>query len=55
MVVDNRAGANGVIAAELIARSNPDGHSLLMVAIGHALNPSLNKNLPYSISISIVK
>ena len=47
VVVDNRAGANGVIAAELIARSNPDGHSLLMVAIGHALNPSLNKKLPY--------
>ncbi len=47
VVVDNRAGANGVIAAELIARSNPDGHSLLMIAIGHALNPSLNKKLPY--------
>ena len=47
VVVDNRAGANGVIAAELIARSNPDGHSLLMIAIGHAINPSLNKKLPY--------
>ncbi len=47
VVVDNRAGANGAIAAELIAKSNPDGHSLLMVAIGHALNPSLNKKLPY--------
>ena len=47
VVVDNRAGANGVIAAELIARSNPDGHSLLMIAIGHTLNPSLNKKLPY--------
>lgn len=33
VMVDNRAGANGVIAAELIAKSNPDGHSLLMVAI----------------------
>jgi len=47
VVVDNRAGANGVIAAELIAKSNPDGHSLLMVAIGHAINPSLQKKLPY--------
>lgn len=47
VVVDNRAGANGVIAAELIAKSNPDGHSLLMIAIGHALNPLLNKKLPY--------
>ena len=47
VVVDNRAGANGVIAADLIAKSNPDGHSLLMVAIGHAINPSLQKQLPY--------
>ena len=47
VVVDNRAGANGLIAAELIAKSNPDGHSLLMIAIGHAINPSLNKKLPY--------
>ena len=47
VVIDNRAGANGVIAAELIAKSNPDGHSLLMVAIGHAVNPSLQKKLPY--------
>jgi tripartite-type tricarboxylate transporter receptor subunit TctC len=47
VVVDNRAGANGVIAADLIAKSNPDGHSLLMVAIGHAINPSLQKKLPY--------
>ena len=46
-VVDNRAGANGVIAADLVAKSNPDGHSLLMVAIGHAINPSLQKKLPY--------
>lgn len=47
VVVDNRTGANGVIAAELVARSNPDGHSLLMVAIGHTTNPSLLRKLPY--------
>lgn len=47
VVVDNRAGANGVIAAELVAKSNPDGHSLLMVAIGHTTNPSLQQKLPY--------
>jgi tripartite-type tricarboxylate transporter receptor subunit TctC len=47
VVVDNRAGANGVIAAELIAKANPDGHSLLMIAIGHTTNPSLQKKLPY--------
>lgn len=47
VVVDNRAGANGVIAAELVAKSNPDGHSLLMIAIGHTTNPSLQPKLPY--------
>ena len=47
VVVDNRPGGNGVLAAQLTAQANPDGHTLLMVAIGHAINPSLQKSLPY--------
>jgi tripartite-type tricarboxylate transporter receptor subunit TctC len=47
VIVDNRPGANGVVAADLTTHSNPDGHSLMMVAIGHAINPALQKKLPY--------
>ena len=47
VVVENRPGANGVVGAEITAHANPDGHSLLMIAIGHAVNPSLQKKLPY--------
>lgn len=47
VIADNRPGANGVVAAEITAKSNPDGHTLMFVAIGHAINPLLQKNLPY--------
>jgi len=47
VVVDNRPGAGGVIASELLARSLPDGHTLVMVAVGHAFNVSANSKLPY--------
>jgi tripartite-type tricarboxylate transporter receptor subunit TctC len=48
VVVDNRPGANGILAADMTAKATPDGHTLLFVAIGHAINPLLQKNLPYN-------
>ena len=47
VVADNRAGANGVVAGEIVAKAAPDGYTLEMVALGHAINPLLYKKLPY--------
>jgi tripartite-type tricarboxylate transporter receptor subunit TctC len=49
LVVDNRAGANGVLAATFVARAAPDGHMLLMATnTTHSANPAgMMKNLPY--------
>jgi tripartite-type tricarboxylate transporter receptor subunit TctC len=47
VVVENKAGANGNIAAEYVARSAPDGYVLYFPSIGHAVNASLYKNLSY--------
>ncbi len=44
IVVDNRAGANGSIASEFVARATPDGHTLMFGYIAtHAMNPALQK------------
>jgi len=47
-VVENRGGGGGVIAATHVARSEPDGYTLLMGAVStHGITPSLYKNLEY--------
>jgi tripartite-type tricarboxylate transporter receptor subunit TctC len=47
VVVENRPGAGGMVASEAAARAAPDGYTLIIVAIGHALNPHLYAKLPY--------
>ncbi|MDQ5849408.1 MAG: tripartite tricarboxylate transporter substrate binding protein [Pseudomonadota bacterium] len=48
IVVENRTGAGGTIAAEAVAKSPPDGYTLVMGSVGtHAVNVSLFSKLPY--------
>lgn len=48
MVIDNRPGANNVIATTSVANAPADGYTLQFVGAGHALNAALYKNLPYN-------
>lgn len=47
IVIDNRAGASGIVGSAIVAKAAPDGYTLLMVFPTHPVNPSLHKDLPY--------
>jgi len=48
VVIDNRGGAGGSLGADAVAKSAPDGRTLVMGTVGtHAINPALYKKLPY--------
>lgn len=49
VVIENRTGANGVVAAETAARAPADGYTLLFSVIHHTVLPSLQQNLSYDI------
>src|SRR5258708_20932102 len=50
VVVDNRGGAAGNIATEIVAKSAPDGHTPTMAFSSYASNPALYPNLPFDIN-----
>ena len=47
VVLDNRAGAAGIVATEIVAKAAPDGYTLLMNSVSHAANASMYGKLPY--------
>ncbi len=48
--VENKAGANGVIGTETIARADPDGYTIGLVASSHVTNHALMKKVPYELA-----
>lgn len=47
IIIDNKPGAGGTIAAAQVAKGEPDGYAVLIHSSGHALNPAIYPSLPY--------
>jgi len=50
LVIDNRGGANSIIGCESLAKSAPDGYTLMYISVAFAINPSTYRKLPFDTS-----
>lgn len=48
VIIDNKPGAGTIIGTDAVAKSPPDGYTLVMATIAHAVNPSIQPKLPYA-------
>jgi tripartite-type tricarboxylate transporter receptor subunit TctC len=54
IVVDNRAGANGIVGADIVAKAVPDGYTLLNNAASMVINPAMYRRMPYDTETAFV-
>ncbi|MPZ56235.1 MAG: tripartite tricarboxylate transporter substrate binding protein [Rhizobiales bacterium] len=54
VIIENRPGAGGNIASDVVAKSAPDGHTILLTTSGQALSPSLYRSLPYDAAKDLI-
>ncbi|MGH8618276.1 MAG: Bug family tripartite tricarboxylate transporter substrate binding protein [Burkholderiales bacterium] len=49
VIIDNRAGANGIVGSDIVSKATPDGYTLLVQASIFVINPLFLKNVPYDV------
>jgi tripartite-type tricarboxylate transporter receptor subunit TctC len=54
IIIENRGGAAGVVGSNAVAKSEPDGHTLLMIASSYTVTPAVNPNMPYEADRDLV-
>jgi tripartite-type tricarboxylate transporter receptor subunit TctC len=54
VVIENKPGAGGNLAADTVARAAPDGYTVLLTTNGHAISPSLYRTLPFDVMTDFI-
>jgi tripartite-type tricarboxylate transporter receptor subunit TctC len=48
VIIDNKPGAGTIIGTDAVAKSAPDGYTMVMATVAHVVNPSIQSKLPYN-------